>query len=331
MNDSPWRQSSAVGLKEPSVRAPDPEHLKAVWSSTSDKALLPAVNSLEAMDDDLTGLPFTLQEVKSEDGSTPPPSGPPPSRMSLHDVTRAFQQVPPMSASERPASISPAVSNMSGFRPPPYTYTNAQHNNAGVRPGYGAYASPIVAQSSPNLVYTHPLTPTPVNGAGTLGVHGQMPSYGGQAVWMPTGQSPNGVLRPIPPSPYHTQAVHYGSPGSHAPYHAQVSSGGRSQSFQSGASPAVRGRGVPISSPSMPRAMPVTTVPYGPSGVVSHNSLSPAQSFLPPQTPTRGPPRGESTVISPQHAQPITSHSRPSPYFTGYTPVEGNTFPRATW
>ena len=58
------------------ARAPDPEHLKAVWSQTSNKAGLHPVNSLEGIADDLTALPFTLQDVKSEDGETPPPSLP---------------------------------------------------------------------------------------------------------------------------------------------------------------------------------------------------------------------------------------------------------------
>ena len=57
-----------------------------------------AVNSLEGIADDVTGLPFALQDVKSEDRETLAINSTAPSRMSLHDVTRAFQQVPSSSS-----------------------------------------------------------------------------------------------------------------------------------------------------------------------------------------------------------------------------------------
>ncbi|KAJ7919112.1 hypothetical protein B0H13DRAFT_261543 [Mycena leptocephala] len=104
-----WARSSLnISVKESPLRGPDPEHLKAVWSQTSNKAGLHAVNSLEGIADDLTAIPFTLQDVKSEDGGTPPPTTSiASSRMSLHDVTRAFQQVPSSSSS---SSLRPPIS-----------------------------------------------------------------------------------------------------------------------------------------------------------------------------------------------------------------------------
>ena len=77
-------------MKESPVRQPDPEQLKLLWLQTSEEADVPGVNSLEGIADDLPFVPFTFQEVKSEDGEMPPPTrsnGPGPSRMSLHDVT----------------------------------------------------------------------------------------------------------------------------------------------------------------------------------------------------------------------------------------------------
>ncbi|KAL1737900.1 hypothetical protein HDZ31DRAFT_70644, partial [Schizophyllum fasciatum] len=107
---SPWHSGkSRLPVKESPARAPDPEHLKAVWSQTANSGLHP-VNSLEGIADDLQ-LGFTLQEVKSEDGATPPPSLPhAPSRMSLSDVTRAFQTVPGSAPAAQQKSPPPASS-----------------------------------------------------------------------------------------------------------------------------------------------------------------------------------------------------------------------------
>ena len=64
-----------MAIKESPARAPDPEHLKAVWSQTPDKAHIQPINSLKGIADDLTSVPFSLQDVKSDGGETPPPSG----------------------------------------------------------------------------------------------------------------------------------------------------------------------------------------------------------------------------------------------------------------
>ena len=101
-----WAAQREANAKESPSRPPDPEHLKAVWSQTANNGLHP-VNSLEGIADDLQ-LGFTLQEVKSEDGATPPPSLPPqPSRMSLSDVTRAFQTVPSSGSTSQQKSPPP--------------------------------------------------------------------------------------------------------------------------------------------------------------------------------------------------------------------------------
>ena len=59
-------------VKGSRARAPDPEYLKALWSQASDKTRVHSVNSLEGIAGDLTGLPFTPQDVKPEDKESPP-------------------------------------------------------------------------------------------------------------------------------------------------------------------------------------------------------------------------------------------------------------------
>ena len=54
------KSPKAFAAKESPARAPDPEHLKAVWSQTAAQEALPVVNSLEGIADDLTAVPFTL-------------------------------------------------------------------------------------------------------------------------------------------------------------------------------------------------------------------------------------------------------------------------------
>jgi len=200
-----------------------PEHLKAVWSQASDKARVHAVNSLEGIADDLTGLPFTLQDVKSEDGETPPPtSSAAPSRMSLHDVTRAFQQVPSSSsstASQRSAPLSPPLANGPVARPPSFQYT-LPPQNPGIQPSYVAYSSLLMTHSpSPTLVYPS-TSPVPSR----MPVNGHSPMFS-QPLWMPL----SGLLikacmmRPVP-SPFPGQMMpypsHSGGPSMYAP-HAQ--------------------------------------------------------------------------------------------------------------
>ncbi|KAG1838262.1 hypothetical protein F4604DRAFT_1998028 [Suillus subluteus] len=125
-------------------------------SPPSDKALVhTAINSLEGVADDLTALPFTLQDVKSEDGETPPPTSAAniPFKMSLRDVTRAFQQVPTSSnATTRSSSMLPTSSAAGPIsRPSNYTYGPVQLPNMSVWPPFPY--SPMMA---------HPPSPTPL-------------------------------------------------------------------------------------------------------------------------------------------------------------------------
>ncbi|KAI0322274.1 hypothetical protein OF83DRAFT_854838 [Amylostereum chailletii] len=211
-------------LKESPSRAPDPERLKLLWSQTSEKAEVPGVNSLEGIADDLPAVPFSLQEVKSEDGSTPPPTAPTgsvPMRMSLHDVTRAFQQVPPSPAPSvihkpTPQSIPsslPPTSNATANRPSGYPLPPP----GGLRQAYPGYPSPMMSHSpAPQVMYSHALAPSPA--PGPMMVNGPSSQYP-QPMWVPvpppSGQTPGPVMRPLP-SPYPQQYIY---PPQGAPHH----------------------------------------------------------------------------------------------------------------
>ncbi|KAF7339938.1 hypothetical protein MVEN_01911400 [Mycena venus] len=221
-----WARSSlSISLKDSPLRGPDPEHLKAVWSQTSNKAGLHAVNSLEGIADDLTAIPFTLQDVKSEDGGTPPPTTSiASSRMSLHDVTRAFQQVPSSSGSSLRPPISPPSTTAPVARPNPaptqtYSYSLPPPPNQMMRPNYAPY-SPMM--SSPSTPMMYPMAPSPVparmavNG---MPVNGHTPLYS-QPVWMAPQNPMNGAMMRPMGSPY-PQLMPYPSPGGSPMYAPQ--------------------------------------------------------------------------------------------------------------
>ena len=204
-----WTKSPLTyQVKESPSRAPDPEHLKIVWSKSGGKDPLPSVNSLEGIVDDLTNVPFSLQDVKSEDGETPPPTAP--SRMSLSEVTRAFQQVP---ANSRPAppptsSVPSPPERLHNFTGQPPTQ---QQNN---RPTYGpTYPSPLTSHSpAPGQVVYAQGSPVPsrmvASGHGSPYMHPQpvwLPVHQGPA---PPGQNPGSMMRPVP-SPFPNQVVGY--------------------------------------------------------------------------------------------------------------------------
>ena len=204
-----WTKSPLTyQMKESPSRAPDPEHLRIVWSKSGAKDPLPSVNSLEGIADDLTNVPFSLQDVKSEDGETPPPIAP--SRMSLSEVTRAFQQVPANSrpVPPLPSSVSSPPERLHNFTGQP---PNQQQNN---RQAYGpTYSSPLTSHSPApgQMVYTQG-SPVPsrmvVSGHGSPYMHPQpvwVPVHQGPA---PPGQTPGSMMRPIP-SPFPNQVVAY--------------------------------------------------------------------------------------------------------------------------
>ncbi|GJJ09595.1 hypothetical protein Clacol_003818 [Clathrus columnatus] len=211
---SPWGKVMAfpVVKDSPTRRVPDPEHLKAVWSQPTS---LPAGNSLnlfKGITDDLPFIPSAVQDMKSEDGETPPPTAPaPPSRLSQQEVARAFQQVPESSAS-RPSTY-------------PHNPFLSQHHRpnhpmippAAARSGYPSSYHPhsVMGHSpSPTLIYA-PSMASPVPHQ-RIPVSGPSPPIT-SGVWLPTPppvpSQPGNYLRPagvLPPPPQ----MAYPSPGS---------------------------------------------------------------------------------------------------------------------
>ncbi|KAG6869186.1 hypothetical protein C0993_012285 [Termitomyces sp. T159_Od127] len=298
----PWART--VPVKDSPARGPDPEHLRAVWSQTSNKAGTHGVNSLEGIVDDLTALPFTLQDVKSEDGETPPPSiSAPPSRMSIHDVTKAFQQVPPSPSNPSSSRRTPPLTAPPA-RPPNYAYG---HLPPPIRPNY-AYPPPVMSPS-PSLMYPPMMSASPVPGRMPLNGH---TSIYGQPMWMPmpAGSAPQAhtnMMRHMT-SPYPTHIVPY-SPGPPM-YAPQPPTTAQNQAQQSG--PQVnRDRSIPLMSPVIPPAGPLM---YGsPVMMPAHAAVAPNHGFLVPpgRSQTRVDNNGQ---ISQTPQQPPHSPYNPSAF-----------------
>ncbi|KAG7099488.1 hypothetical protein E1B28_001335 [Marasmius oreades] len=299
-----WSRSSlSLPLKDSPVRAPDPEHLKAVWSQASNKSALHPVNSLEGIADDLTALPFTLLDVKSEDGETPPPTmSMAPSRMSLHDVTKAFQQVPTSSLninSHRP-TISPPSTSAPVARPPQgFNYSVPSPSAQNMRSAYPYHHSPLMSHSPAPVLFPHPMNGSPV--PTRMPVNGHTPLF--SPVWMPVpnagGQPPGAMMRPsvsYPPPMYPSPAPQplYGMPPN-----MQNSTSGPQQGGHVN-----RGRGNgSIISPVMPHAGSVSAMP-----------MYTGSPVMMPAHPGRPPMRNENHhhPSIPQH-HPSTAHHPPPP------------------
>lgn len=326
-HNSPWtRTSLSMPLKESPARGPDPEHLKAVWSQTSNKSGLHSVNSLEGIADDLTALPFTLQEVKSEDGETPPPSvSAAPSRMSLHDVTKAFQQVPSSSSSSSTSHRTPPITAAPATRPPNYAYTLPPPPPNGIRPSYGAYPSPMLSHSpSPGVMYPHPMAPSPVSNR--MPVNGHTPYN--PPMWMSiTGPQNHGnIMRPMA-SPYPAQLIPYPSPGTPAMYASQSPASMQNTSQQPAGGQANRDRNMSLMSPVMPHAAPAM---YGnPVLMTPVMSVPPNHGYMPMQGSVRGQVRADSGH------PPMQQHSQPSNYLPPQSSFNSVTSPsfsvRSPW
>ncbi|KAF9243884.1 hypothetical protein BU15DRAFT_71996 [Melanogaster broomeanus] len=296
---TPWTKSPlSFSSKDSPARPPDPEHLKAVWSQAADKEPLTAVNSLEGIADDLTALPFTIQEVKSEDGETPPPtSAAIPSKISLHDVTRAFQQVPPSSntSSHRPP-LSPLTPSGPITRPSSFSYPPHLHTpGVPMRTHYAPF--PSAHSPSPPMLYppptaTSPIPRPPIN---------QSQAYN-QHMWVPM-QTPqnNGAVRSVG-SPFPAQMVAYPTPTPAPSLYTALPSHQNVPPAANGATP-MRPRGVPLMSPIMHPAAPAMPM-YNGSPVLMH----PPPMMPRPQYMNSAPPAA--TILS---AKPAASPTNVQP------------------
>ncbi|KAG2117858.1 uncharacterized protein F5147DRAFT_626942 [Suillus discolor] len=327
---TPWTKSplSFSSAKESPARAPDPEHLKAVWSQPSDKALVHAVNSLEGIADDLTALPFTLQDVKSEDGETPPPTSAAnvPSKMSLHDVTRAFQQVPTSSnAATRSSSTLPS-SSVAGpiSRPSNYTYSPVHPPGMSGRPPF-PYSPMMAHPPSPTPLVYPPPSPAP------RGPNGHSPMFGGgQPIWVPLpSQSHSGAVRPVT-SPYPTQLMAYPSPnGVPSMYGPPPMPHGSQSPPQINGAAQPRPRNMPVMSPVLHSATPshANHSMYAGSPVMMH--ALPMMAHGPqPYMAVTGRGQGRPDGMPPMQQ----SHSAPQPsHATMYSPAQPLPYGRPSW
>ncbi|KZT43937.1 hypothetical protein SISSUDRAFT_513184 [Sistotremastrum suecicum HHB10207 ss-3] len=283
----PWGKSPLTFsvIESPARAAPDTDHLKALWSQPTEKEALPSANSLRGIADDLTAIPFTLQDMKSEDGNTPPPPGPvaPPSRI---DVARAFQQVPPSPRGSvgahaftlpSPAQTAMVLPVQPNLRPPLHHQMRS----------YGPYPAPILNHSpSPTLLYPpHQMAPSPVP----------------QAVWAPPGATRPGtyIRGPAPASPYMTGQPHVIQYQA-APTPFSAPTPPQQFSHPSNAVNSMRSRGaVPMMSPGLGRngqnhpsqgvpvyagppmyPVPAGRVPYDPSRYPPSNGLPQSESQI---------------------------------------------------
>ncbi|KAF5356280.1 hypothetical protein D9756_004224 [Leucocoprinus leucothites] len=356
-SSTPWgRTSLSVPIKDSgAARAPDPEHLKAVWSQPN-KADLNPVNSLEGIADDLTSVPFSIQEVKSEDGETPPPTLPATtSRMSLHEVTKAFQKVPSSSPSNSSTTqsrnaISPPSSsnNHTPATRSPYPYSPMPPNAMRLpHSAYEQHYSPMLSHSpSPAVVYPHQLTSSPVPSRMPVNGHAHAPPMYQMPGWLPqnsTPGNPGAVMRPMM-SPYPAHMMPYGTPSYGHPMGAMPAP---QPQPPVGTSPgaAGRGRGVPMHmSPAMTHAHahahPGAPM-YASSPVMMHMQPVPHQNHavymgVPPQpgatpapgTPGRGQPRTDGSQPSNHPSQIATASQRHHHQPPTYNPPS---FIRSTW
>lgn len=229
-----WAQSP-LGypvIDSASHSVPDPEHLKSVWSSGKDATT--TENSLEGIADEFpTSIPHSVQDMKSEDGDggkrevqpSPPAATPTlaaaaspriPSRMSVRDAHRAFQQVPPAPSTPR---LPPYASPLTSHAPPQRTnpHPPVANQNPGLR-AFGPYPSgiPNHNHNSPGMVYAQPYQPLPSPGM----TQHRLPAPGtpqaaSQPLWMPLSpvQQPAPYMRGHPtPSPYPAQLMPYPGP-----------------------------------------------------------------------------------------------------------------------
>ncbi|KZT06357.1 uncharacterized protein LAESUDRAFT_192554 [Laetiporus sulphureus 93-53] len=311
--------------KDSSRRVPDREHLKAVWSQTSDKADVPSVNSLKGIADDLTAVPFTLHEVKSEDGETPPPSGSgPSSRMSSHDVIRAFQQVPSptVTSPSRSTTLPPPIGSPPNGQAARLPYAYAPMPTGGLRPTYGY---PMMSQTpSPTIMYPPQMAPSPV--PRPMLVNGP-PSPYAQPIWMPVQgptapPQPATMMRPIP-SPYPAQLLPYPSHGGAVPvYGPPLNMQGASTQ-----SNGIQGRAsMPMMSPGLQPAIPNLPM-YGSSPVLMH---SPSMLPMPPAYAGVLPNRGQGREHAPgmPAMSPSMNHHPPPAGSYGVAP---NSYSRPSW
>lgn len=211
---------------------PDPS-LRQLWSQNLDKGGKLAANSLQGIADEPTPLSFTMQEMKSDYGETPPAttasgastSTTPTTRMSVADVHSAFRTVPALSPSSRPSPIP--------SRPPPSTMSSSSQLSLPPTPSRQLLPPPSPGKPAVGFrpfVPGQPFTPsgatpgTGLYGMGSPQMGARAPPSNGspapvtaQGGWIISPPPPQGQLPqqqqylqpPHPTGPYPVPMVHY--------------------------------------------------------------------------------------------------------------------------
>jgi serine/arginine repetitive matrix protein 2 len=260
-----------------------------------------------------------MQDVKCDDGETPPSIPAAPSRMSLHDVTKAFQQVP-SSSSSSPSQRSDVFNSATNLTlaPPNYPYPLPPPPNIAIRSPYASYASPVMASSpSPTAIYAHAMTPSPVPTRMPLSTHTPVYNH-----WMAPGPTPPATMYRPMPSSYPHQLVSFASTNGPTPLYAPpphalqtpVQAVGMQQS---------RGRGMQVISPMIqPSSQHVV---YSGSPIMVHPQN---HNFMSVAATTRGQMR---TDHGPAHPQMQTTPSGHPQTSSGFNAVPPTPFIRPTW
>ena len=247
--------------------------------------------------------------------------------MSLHDVTKAFQQVPSSSSSSSTSHRTPPATAPPNTRPANYAYTLPPPPPNNMRPSYGAYPSPMLSHSpGPGVMYPHPITSSPV--PSRMPVNGHTTVYS-PPMWMsmagPPSQNHGNMMRPMN-SPYPAQLMPYPSPGTPAMYASQSPGAMQNTSQQQTGGQASRDRNMSLMSPVMPHAAPAM---YG-SPVLMHAPVMPVSQnhgYMPGQGSGRGQVRADSGHLPMQHPQQSNFLSSPS----AYSSVASPSFARSPW
>ena len=177
-----------------------------MWTSTANKTDKP-VSSLERIADDLAA-PFPVRDGKLSEPTVRSSNGSHPSKMSLSDVTRSFQQVPtPSGASTNVDSARNVIKSPASpptLRQPTVTLATAQPMlSMGMQPPYNGY-SPMLSSPSPNMMYPPAMTPSPI--PRPMVPNAQSPQYA-TPMWVPM-PPPGMQMRPMA-GPYGPQLMPY--------------------------------------------------------------------------------------------------------------------------
>jgi len=286
------------------------DRIKSLWDAPNEEDTNTAENSLKGIADDYPpALPTSEQELKSDEeeslkeAKSTGTNSPAPTtsrrfpRMSVHDVTRAFQQVPrstsPSAETPSPPPEAPATQIS---RTTPSQTPNPYLQNS--RTSYSSYHMP----QTPSVMYSVPFGPSPLTTRPIAGGHDTS-----QHMWVP-----------LPPQVYRTPPSSY-SYVPQAGYQAVVPVPSK---VTTPMAPTGRGRGLPTPHMMSPIAPPSTTNTYSPTPV--HQHPYPGRAPMTPQQ-VAYPPSPVSTYGVPITTGRGTMHRPPNGY-DPHTPVTPQNF-----